>query len=221
MCLSGQINCREREWDLLNVSAINAHTQESGDSHLYAQRDKANMNMAFYANNFGNGTVFIKKEVFEQIGYFEECYFREGQENEFAQRAILNGFNILYYPKLMLQHKFNPQRPPIQEVSYYGFRNSMLKNYKFFSGWRLCLLQLWQVFQFFARSLSGKISPKLFFCAIRDYHKTKSQVQRILDYDPVAMRRYFFLSRRRPKTVQDIGQLNFFQYYIEGFVRFF
>ena len=211
----------EREWDILNISVVNAHTQKSGDYHLYAQRRKNNLLMSFYANNFGNGTVFIKRKVIEKIGYFEEFYFRQGHENEFAQRAILNGFNLLYYPELIIQHKCNAYRPGTQEVSYYGLRNSLLKNYKFFSGWRLVLLQMWQLAQFFIFMLCGKISIRLYIKALRDYRNLKKQVQRMLDYNPAAMQKYFFLSRRTATQLQDIGRLNFFQYYIEGFIRFF
>ena len=210
----------ERSWDLLNIGMFNTYSGE-WEHYVFSQSRKNNLLRSFYVNNFVNGTVFIKKEVIEKIGLFEKRYFRQAQENEYALRAILNGFNILYYPQLKLRHKVNPFRPTSHEVSYYMLRNTLLKNYKYFSGMRLFVLQTWQLTQFALRLVAGRISPRLMIRALRDYAAMKKTVARMLDYDPAAMERYFFVARKVATTPEQIGKLGFFQYCVMGMTRFF
>ena len=210
----------EKAWDILNIGIVNMHTGEWQD-FAFSHSKKNNLHRSFYVNNFTNGTVFIKRKVIEKIGFFEEHYFRQGHENEYALRAVLNGFNILYYPELILKHKVNPFRLSTQNVYYYMLRNTLLKNYKYFSGTRLFLLQLWQMSQFCWRMFAGKISLRLMIRALKEYFALKTHTSRILDYNPVAMGRYFFVSRKVVTSPELIGQLSFFQYYIGGLTRVF
>ena len=213
----------EKAWDLLNIGIVNTRTGECDNQHIFSHSRKAKtiLHRSFYVNNFGNGTVFIKRKVIKEIGTFEESYFRQGQENEYAIRAVLHGFNILHYPKLLLKHQVAQSRPAISTVFYYMLRNTLLKNYKYFSGVRLYLLQSWQLVQFSGRMLLGRISPRLMFRALREYVVMRKTISRMTDYDPAAMRRYFFVSRRVATTPEAIGQLGFFQYYVLGLSRFF
>ncbi len=211
---------QERDWDLLNIGITNIHTGR-WEHFIFSQSKASNLHRSFYVNSFGNGTVFIKRKVIAKIGLFEEVYFRQAHENEYALRAVLSGFNILYYPALVLRHKVNPFRPGNREVSYYMLRNTLLKNYKYFEGGRLLLLQAWQLAQFFLRMLAGKITPRLLIKALRDYAALKKNAPRLLGYDPAAMERYFFVSRKVATTPEGIGRLSFFQYYVRGISRFF
>ena len=210
---------KEQDWDILNIGIQDIHTGR-WEHFAFSHHRKSNLHRSFYVNNFGNGTVFIKKEVINKIGFFEEVYFRQGHENEYAIRAVLHGFNILYYPGLVLRHKANPFRPGNHDVSYYMLRNTLLKNYKYFEGHRLFMLQLWQVAQFFSRMLMRKISLRLMIKALQDYSALKKTIPRMLDYTPAAMGRYFFVSRKVVTTPEAIGCLNFFQYYVRGIIRF-
>ena len=210
---------RSRDWDILNIGISNLHTGR-WEHFIFSQRRKANLHRSFYVSNFGNGTVFIKKTVIQKIGLFEEIYFRQAHENEYAIRAILSGFKILYYPALVLRHKTNPFRPGDRKVAYYMLRNTLLKNYKYFSSGRLLLLQSWQIAQFFVRMLKGKITLSLMVKALRDYKSMRRNTTRMLDYEPAAMERYFFVSRKVATTPEAIGRLGFFQYYVRGITRF-
>ena len=215
-----KVNRLDKDWDILNVGIVNAHTGE-WEHFIFSQRRKSNLHKSFYVNNFGNGTVFIKKEVIDGIGLFEKDYFRQGHENEYAIRAILNGFNVLYYPELVLRHKVNPFRPGSEESCYYALRNTLLKNYKYFEGSRLFLLQAWQLIQFSLRMLAGKTTPRWMTKALKDYAALRKTTVRVLDYDPAAMERYFFVSRKVATTPENIGRLSFFRYYVQGVTRFF
>ena len=210
---------KEKQWDILSIGVFNVNEGKQ-ENRLFSHREKSHLPEGFYVNNFGNGAVFIKKAVVEKAGLFESHYFRQGHENEYALRAILLGFNILHYPQLTLQHKPHPFRPQTQTAACYMLRNTLLKNYKYFSGMQLFLLQLWQIIQFSGRMLSGKISPRLILKALRTFNALKNATPRILDYDPAAMRRYFFLSRKIVDSPEAIGELGFFQYYVRGLGRF-
>ena len=214
------VECLEQDWDLLNIGITNAETG-AWEHFIFSQRKAKNLHKTFYVNNFGNGTVFIKKEVIRKIGVFEEGYFRQGHENEYALRAVLHGFNILYCPQLVLRHKTSAFRHKNRKVPYYMLRNTMLKNYKYFRGWRLLLLQAWQVAQSCARIFIGRMPPRMLAAALRDYAALKKACPRMLDYEPAAMERYFFVSRKVATTPGDIGRLGFFQYYVRGITRFF
>ena len=209
----------KKHWDLLNIEVINIHEGDRQPA-LFSHRKKKHLAEGFYVNNFSNGSVFIKRPVIEKIGLFETHYFRQGQENEYALRAILHGFTILHYPQLSLQHKINPFRPKTEIVSYYMLRNTLLKNYKYFSGTQLFLLQLWQIAQFLIRMLAGKAPPRSIIKALREYNRLKKATSRMLDYAPAAMKRYFFVSRKAVSDPEAIGELSFFQYYVRGLERF-
>lgn len=56
--------------------------------------------------DFASGCcMFIKREVFEKIGFFDERYFLYYEDNDLSQRAKSEGFKIIYSPKAVLWHK--------------------------------------------------------------------------------------------------------------------
>lgn len=56
--------------------------------------------------DFASGCcMFIKKEVFEKIGFFNEKYFLYYEDSDFNQRAKKANYKIIYAPKAILWHK--------------------------------------------------------------------------------------------------------------------
>lgn len=56
--------------------------------------------------DFASGCcMFIKRGVFERIGFFDEKYFLYYEDNDLSQRAKREGFKIIYSPKAVLWHK--------------------------------------------------------------------------------------------------------------------
>lgn len=49
--------------------------------------------------------MLIKKEVFEEIGYFDEKYFLYYEDADFSVRAGKAGFSIIYEPEAFLYHE--------------------------------------------------------------------------------------------------------------------
>jgi len=55
--------------------------------------------------DFASGCcVMIRREVFQEIGFFNEKYFLYYEDNDFSQRVKLNGFRVYYQPRAMLWH---------------------------------------------------------------------------------------------------------------------
>lgn len=49
--------------------------------------------------------MFVKREVFEKIGYFDEKYFLYLEDMDFCKRAKDDGFKIIFEPKAVIWHK--------------------------------------------------------------------------------------------------------------------
>lgn len=84
--------------------------------------------------DFATGAcMFIKKEVFEKIGLFDEKYFLYLEDMDFCHRAKKAGFKIIFEPKAILWHK-NAQSAGgsgsnLQD--YYITRNRLIFAFKF------------------------------------------------------------------------------------------
>lgn len=76
--------------------------------------------------------MFVKKEVFDTIGLFDERYFLYYEDSDFCFRAKKAEFKIMYVPKAVVYHQ-NAQSTglgsPLQD--YYISRNRMLLASKF------------------------------------------------------------------------------------------
>lgn len=202
---------KTKKWNILNIGVRNYYTRK-WEHFIYSYPVKRYLNKSFYVNNFGNGSVFIKKEVLDRIGFFENCYFREVQENEYALRAMLNGFYILYYPELVIEHKVDPNRPSQKIVFYYSLRNTLLKNYKYFTGYRLLVLNCWQLFHFFLRLCKGRITIPLYRKAIKEYFSLRKKIDRYIYYHEERIKKYFFVSRKAVNDSSKIGCISFAEY---------
>lgn len=49
--------------------------------------------------------MLVKKEIFKQVGLFDEKYFLYYEDSDFSERVKKLGFKIIYCPKAMLWHK--------------------------------------------------------------------------------------------------------------------
>lgn len=83
--------------------------------------------------DFATGAAtFIKREVFEKVGVFNEDYFLYLEDLEFCQRAKNAGFKILYVPKAVLWHKWAQVAKGGSSLQDYFFtRNRLLFGLKY------------------------------------------------------------------------------------------
>src|SRR3989344_2003161 len=79
--------------------------------------------------------IFIKREVFEKIGYFDEKYFLYLEDMDFCVRAKNAGFKIIFEPSAVLWHKnalsSGGSGSTLQD--YFITRNRLLFAFKFAS----------------------------------------------------------------------------------------
>ncbi|HSX18655.1 MAG TPA: glycosyltransferase family 2 protein [Candidatus Saccharimonadales bacterium] len=75
--------------------------------------------------------LFVKREVFEKIGYFDEKYFLYLEDMDFCVRAKKSGFKIIFEPKAVLWHKnAGSSSSGSQLQDYYITRNRLLFSFK-------------------------------------------------------------------------------------------
>lgn len=99
---------------------------------------------SFEETDFASGcAMFIKKEVFDKIGFFDEKYFLYLEDVDFCQRAKKAGFKIFYEPKAFLWHLnagSSAVGGPLHD--YYLTRNRLLFGLKYVSlKTKLCLIK--------------------------------------------------------------------------------
>lgn len=71
--------------------------------------------------------MFIRREVLEEIGFFDERYFLYLEDADFSQRAKRKGWKILYWPRAILWHKVSQSSGIGSQLNdYYITRNRLL-----------------------------------------------------------------------------------------------
>ncbi len=80
------------------------------------------------------GAIFVRRDVFEKIGFFDDRYFMYLEDVDFCYRAKKAGFKVLYVPTAEVFHK-NAQSAGLgsPRQDYYLTRNRMLFASKFLS----------------------------------------------------------------------------------------
>ncbi len=83
--------------------------------------------------DFATGAcMFIKREVFQKIGFLDKNYFLYWEDADFCQRAKRAGFKILYAPSAYLWHKVAQSSAIGSELNdYYITRNRLLFGSRF------------------------------------------------------------------------------------------
>lgn len=89
--------------------------------------------------------MLIKKEAFEEVGFFDESYFMYEEDVDFCFRTIKKGFNILYVPRALAWHKISSTlKERISPFVFYNMSRSRLiffrKNFSFFYFLYACLI---------------------------------------------------------------------------------
>jgi GT2 family glycosyltransferase len=84
--------------------------------------------------------MFIRRNLFEKIGYFDRFYFTYYEDLDFSIRAWCSGYKVNFVPQALVYHKYRPFRKDILN-EYIDHRNRlrmMLKNMSLVTlGWML------------------------------------------------------------------------------------
>ncbi len=96
----------------------------------------------------------IRKTAFQAVGYFDQDYFRQGEEWDFSLRIYDHGGYIVYSPSATVIHRVNvEQRNPPGMIGLYTFRNDVLTYFKHLPLLHALVFTVWAVLTDCARSL--------------------------------------------------------------------
>lgn len=109
------------DWD--NVTTIHRGVDEV-DTGKYDQTEKT--------ETVAGTAMFVKKEVFERTGLFDDKFFLYYEESDFCQRAARYGFELWYAPKAVAWHG-NATATGIGSAlqDYYTTRNRLLFGFRY------------------------------------------------------------------------------------------
>lgn len=96
------------------------------------QMDEGQFNVEMETDYVTGAAIFVKKEVIDKIGLFDERYFLYYEDSDFCTRAKNVGFKIIYAPKAVVYHenaKSTGLGSSLQD--YFITRNRMLYASKF------------------------------------------------------------------------------------------
>lgn len=85
-----------------------------------------------YSYDFIGGGVFIGKNVFKKIGYFDEDIFIYGHETEFSLRALNKGLKILFAPDIYIYRTVEENKPNELRIKF-ALRNLLSVYWKYLS----------------------------------------------------------------------------------------
>lgn len=96
------------------------------------QRDEGQFNKIEQTDFVSGAAMMVKREVFDDIGLFDERYFLYYEDSDFCLRAKEKGFKLVYNPQALVYHK-NAQATGLGSAlqDYFITRNRMLIAFKF------------------------------------------------------------------------------------------
>ncbi len=91
----------------------------------------------------------INRELFEEVGLFDENYFLYNEEDDFCRRAREHGKRICFFPETSIQHlhgKSTHQPEHREKVILEAYKSNLYFYSKYYScGWNLILRSLYKV----------------------------------------------------------------------------
>lgn len=94
--------------------------------------DRNQYDIAGETETVSGTAMFIRREIFEKIGFFDEKYFLYFEESDFCRRVKKTNFKLWYEPKAIIWHK-NAQSSGVGSAlqDYYITRNRLLFGFKY------------------------------------------------------------------------------------------
>jgi GT2 family glycosyltransferase len=104
-------------------------------------------------------SILVRRQVFEQIGGFDETFFYYNEETDLCYRARQAGWKVLYVPQGKVWHKgVQREYHPSSTVTYYSIRNHLMFLAKHNAPWYVSIVNWLMI----ARTLtSWTVRPKL------------------------------------------------------------
>ena len=80
--------------------------------------------------------MLLRKEVIEEVGFFDSDFFSYFEESDFCWRVWMGGWRVLFFPDAVIYHKlgFTIRRLDVSDLNFHYYKNrmcSLLKNLEF------------------------------------------------------------------------------------------
>jgi GT2 family glycosyltransferase len=118
----------DQDIGVINSKIVNAYTHKYDGiaGWAYSEKMRAKSEDEFYTHNFSEGGCAIRKQAFEDAGFFWEKLFFGREGEELSLRVLDAGYKILYYPSAIVYHRVSPEKRIFSsERQYYDLRNSL------------------------------------------------------------------------------------------------
>lgn len=77
-----------------------------------------------YLGSFIGCCALLRRDALEQVGYFPDDFFRQGEEADLSLRLLDSGQKIMFEPKSIMYHKPSPINRDVAQFYFYELRNS-------------------------------------------------------------------------------------------------
>ncbi|MBL7131184.1 MAG: glycosyltransferase family 2 protein [Candidatus Omnitrophica bacterium] len=114
---------------------------------------KRKYDQAYHTADFPGGAVVIKKDLFQQLGYYPRDFFYAAEETDLSLRIYDAGFYIKYCPEIIVYHDASVYKGLSWRRIYYCTRNNMWVAWKYLPFWSLILNNLNNILVHFQSAL--------------------------------------------------------------------
>jgi GT2 family glycosyltransferase len=129
---------RSPEVGVMGFRINNFYTKKDDDlswvypKNLYDQRDRS-----FIATRFCGCGHAMRRSVFEQVQGYDDDLFFYWEEVDLSYRVINLGYQLIYYPEIVILHKVSPEvRIRWQDQRFYFLvRNAIYMDFKYNRSW--------------------------------------------------------------------------------------
>lgn len=119
--------------DIIDGVGIELNEVGQARSIGYQQKDHGQFDIESYVFGATAGAALFRREVFLELGGFDDNYFMYSEEVDWAFKAQFLGYKSIFAPKALVyhKHKMSSKKVP-QYIEYWQFRNmyqTIIKDY--------------------------------------------------------------------------------------------
>lgn len=112
----------------------------------------------YHTADFPGGAVAIKKDIFQQLGYYPSNFFYASEETDLSFRIYNAGFYIKYCPEILVFHNTSVSEGLSWRRIYYCTRNNIWVAWKYLPFWSAIINSLNQILIHFKISLDNSLT---------------------------------------------------------------
>ena len=120
--LSQVVECFRRGPERLGVVATRIEEYRRGIDDIEELRGRTSLRGPFPSGGFHSGGVGFRRSALDEVGYYNRDVFLYCAEMFVQMQFLAGGYSILYYPEILVLHKFSPVARS-ERFLYYHVRN--------------------------------------------------------------------------------------------------